>query len=395
MKLQLFSLLALTTFFTFAQSSKPTIHPHIRMPQDSTVSHQLTGALNEFLTSATGPNEENQWVLESQRIETHILLDEFKDIEKSKAFADDHFYKPYLQNVIKLKEGQYLIQLSYIGTKDNESHLRASFELIAHQNQDSFLFSSPLLWNTRHWKSKETNNNIFHYGQTINEENVQTFARLAAQFDEKLKVENKVTEFYCTANLIELLQLMGVTYRLDYNGVSQANFSSTMADRKLIILGNDNATFDHLDEHDLWHDRLSLKISRRKVNKPIDEACAYLYGGSWGLSWEEIFDQFYEKVASNKKTDWTKLKEEPMNFAATRAEHLMADYVVNALIVRQIENEKGFDGVWEFLNCGPFEKGNANYYAALEKLTGIKQKSYNKAVWKLIYQQKQLTLANN
>ncbi|WP_420583427.1 hypothetical protein, partial [Reichenbachiella sp.] len=156
-----------------------------------------------------------------------------------------------------------------------------------------------------------------------------------------------------------------------------------------------NATFDHLDEHDLWHDRLSLKISRRKVNKPIDEACAYLYGGSWGLSWEEIFDQFYEKVASNKKTDWTSLKEEPLNFAATRAEHLMADYVVNALIVQQIENEKGFDGVWDFLNCGPFEKGNTNYYAALEKLTGISQKDYNKAIWKLIDQQNQLTLANN
>ena len=396
MKLKLITCLILPTFFAFGQSSKLTIHPHIRMPQDSAVSQQLMHALNAFLTSVAAPNEENQWVLESQRIETHILLDEFKDIEKSKAFADDDFYKPYLQNIIKLKEGQYLIQLSYIGTKDNESHLRASFELIAHKKtDDSFKFSSPLLWNTRDWKSTETNNNIFHYRQAINEENVQTFARLAAQFDEKLEIKDKTTEFYCTANLIEVLQLMGVTYRLDYNGVSQANFSSTLADRKLIVLGNDNATFDHLDEHDLWHDRLSLKISRRKVNKPIDEACAYLYGGSWGLSWEEIFDQFYDKVASNKKTDWTKIKEEPMNFAATRAEHLMADYVVNALIVRQIENEKGFDGVWEFLNCGPFEKGNANYYTALEKLTGIKQKGYNKAVWKLINQQKQLTLANN
>ncbi|WP_422359662.1 hypothetical protein [Reichenbachiella sp.] len=395
MKLKLISLLVLPTFFAIAQSSKLTIHPHIRMPQDSVVSQQLTHAFNEFLSAASGPNEENPWVLESQRIETHILLDEFKGIEKSEAFSNDHFYKPYLQNVLKLKEGQYLIQLSYIGTKDNESHLRASFELIAHQEESSFLFSSPLLWYTRHWKSTETNNNIFHYGHTINEENVEIFARLAAEFDEKLEVKDKTTEFYCTTNLTEVLQLMGVTYRLDYNGISQANFSSTLADRKLIILGNDNAAFNYLDEHDLWHDRLSLKISRRKVNKPIDEACAYLYGGSWGLSWDEIFDQFYEKVASNKKTDWTTLKEEPLNFGDSRATHLMADYVVNALIVQQIENEKGFDGVWEFLNCGPYEKENANYYTTLEKLTGIKEKNYNKAVWKLIEKQRLLTLANN
>lgn len=393
MKLKLISLFILPAFFAFAQSPKVKIHPHIRMPQDSAVSQSLTHALNEFLVSAAKPNEENQWVFESQRIETHILLDEFKDIEKSEAFSDDNFYKPYLQNVINLEEGKYLLQLSYIGTKDNESHLRASYELIAHQKSDTFKFSSPLLWNTRNWKTKAVNNNTFHYANTINEENVQTFGRLAAKFDEKLKVDNKITEFYCTENLMALLQLMGVIYRLDYNGISQANFSTTLANQKLILLGNDNASLDKLDEHDLWHDRLSLKISRRKVNKPIDEACAYLYGGSWGLTWEEIFDRFDKKVASNKKTDWTKIKEEPVNFGESRATHLMADYVVNALIVQQIEKEQGFDGVWEFLNCGPYEKGNANYYASLEKLTGITQKDYNEAVWKLIEVERELRKA--
>ncbi|MEP2023429.1 MAG: hypothetical protein ABJH98_04880 [Reichenbachiella sp.] len=395
MKLKLITLLIFAPFLLFAQTGELTIHPHIRLPQDSLTSQQLVQALNDFLAAAAKPNEENQWVLASQRIETHILLDEFKDIMKSKAFADDQFYQPYLNNVIALKKGQFLIQLSYIGTKDNESHLRASFELIAHQSDDAFLFSSPLLRNTRDWKTAKVNNNIFHYAKTINEENVQTFGRLAAAFDEKLKVDNKITEFYCTENLTALLQLMGVNYRLDYNGVRQANFSSSLGDKKLILLGNDNATFQNTDAHDLWHDRLSLKISRRKVNKPIDEACAYLYAGSWGLSWEEIFNQFCDKVANNKKTDWTQIKEEPVNFAETRTEHLIADYVVNALFVQQIEKDQGFAGVWEFLNCGPFEKGNANYYAALEQLTGITQKGYNKAVWKLIEKQKKMALANN
>lgn len=395
MKLRLLALFVLPTFFTFAQTTQITVHPHIRMPQDSVVGQQLIYALNGFLAAAAKTNEENRWVLESQRIETHILLDEFKDIEKSKAFEHDNFYKPYLNNVVALHEGGYLIQLSYLGTKDNESHLRATFELIAHQTDDSFLFSSPLLRNTRDWKSTKVNNNVFHYAHAINTENVETFGQLAADFDKKLNVSDQATEFYCTENLSELLQLIGVNYRLDYNGISQANFSSSLNNRKLIILGNDNATFSNLDEHDLWHDRLSLKISRRKVNKPVDEACAYLYGGSWGLTWEEIFDQFYKKVASNKKTDWAQLKEEPMNFGESRATHLMADYVVNALIVQQIENDKGFEGVWQLLNCGPFEAGNANYYTSLEALTGITKKGYNKAVWKLIEKQKQLALANN
>ncbi|WP_139793737.1 hypothetical protein [Reichenbachiella faecimaris] len=384
MKLKLFALLILPTFFTFAQTTQIQVHPQIRMPQDSIISQQLVSALNGFLAAATQPNEKNSWVLESQRIETHILLDEFKDIEKSKTQEDDNFYKPYLQNVIALKETQYLIQLSYIGLKGDQSHLRASFELIAHPTDGSFKFSSPLLRNTRDWKTVKVSNNIFHYAETINEGNVETFGALAAQFDKKLKVDNTITEFYCTENLTALLKFMGVNYKLDYNGLQQSNFSSTLDNRKLIILGNDNATFGNLDEHDLWHDRLSLVISRRKVNKPVDEACAYLYGGSWGLSWEEIFNRFYKKVASNKKTDWAQIKEEPMNFGESRATHLMADYVVNALIVQQIEKDKGFAGVWEFLNCGPYENGNTNYYIALEQLTGISKKDYNKAIWKII-----------
>ncbi|MEO9966845.1 MAG: hypothetical protein ABJF11_13700 [Reichenbachiella sp.] len=390
MKFKLIVLLILPVFFTFAQTHELIIQPHIRLPQDSVTSQLLIEALNGFLEAAAKPNEENTWVLESQKIETHILLDEFKDIEKSKAFSDDNFYKPYLNNVIALNENQYLIQLSYIGVKDTVSHLRAAFELIAHQMNDTFKFSSPLLRNTRNWKTTEVNNNIFHYEENINEDHVNTFGKLAAKFDEKLKVGDQVTEFYCTENLTSLLKLMGVNYRLDYNGVRKANFSSTLDNRKLIILGNDNATFQNMDEHDLWHDRLSLVISRRKVNKPIDEACAYLYGGSWGMTWEEVFNQFDEKIASNKKTDWMKIKEEPVNFGESRATHLMADYVVNALIVQSIEKEKGFEGVWQLLNCGPYEKGNGNYYSALQQLTGISKENYNKAVWKLIKEERQL-----
>ena len=65
-----------------------------------------------------------------------------------------------------------------------------------------------------------------------------------------------------------------------------------------------------------------------------------------------------------------------------------ADYIVNALIIQKIEKEKGFAGVWELLNCGKFEKGNENYYKALEKLTGITKANYNDKVWELINKEK-------
>ena len=72
-----------------------------------------------------------------------------------------------------------------------------------------------------------------------------------------------------------------------------------------------------------------------------------------------------------------------MNFK-TNGFNNSADYIVNALLVKKIEKEKGFAGVWELLNIGPFEAGNEKYYATLEKLTGITKQNYNEKIWELI-----------
>ena len=69
---------------------------------------------------------------------------------------------------------------------------------------------------------------------------------------------------------MELLQLIGVDYKLDYNGRTSGVFSALNKNEQLIVLGNNNGMFNNFDPHDLWHDRLSLVISRRKVNNPVD-----------------------------------------------------------------------------------------------------------------------------
>jgi len=131
-----------------------------------------------------------------------------------------------------------------------------------------------------------------------------------------------------------------------------------------------------------------LVISRRKVYHPVDEACAIVYGGSWGMTWNEIFKKFKDKVAIDKNADWMGFKEKPLNFGESQEKDLMVDHVVNALIVKKLEKQKGFSAVWELLNCGKYEKGNENYYRSLEKLTGITKSNYNEKVWELIHNEK-------
>ena len=373
----------LISLITNAQSEL-IVSRYVQLPKDSVVSKQLISDLNNFLISTQEPNSNNLYILPKEKIETFILIDEFKGIENSRGFKDKHFYKPYLTNVLKMDSSKYLIQLSHIGVSDSIPYLRTEFKLIAQKSTDKFLFSSPLIENTKKWKTKSIKNCIFYYRDTLNLLNARDYVNMSKDFDKKLNAENKTTKIYCTNSRMELLQLIGVDYKLDYNGRASGVFSALNKNEQLIVLGNNNGMFNNFDPHDLWHDRLSLVISRRKVNNPVDEGCAYLYGGSWGMSWNTIFKRFMEKIANNKDADWTYYKENKTNFGESQSEHLMVDYVINALIIKKIETEIGFSGVWQLLNCGKYEKGNENYYNTLHQIIGISKKNYNKEVWKLV-----------
>lgn len=385
------SIIALTvsivSIASFAQTNNLKLGANLQLPKDTIISKQLILSLNNLLIAKDKPNEENNFILNSERVETYLLLDEIIGIEKSGKFKDDNFYKPYLMNVVKINDDQYYTQISFIGINENISMLRASFELIAHKSNNSFVFSSPLIRNTKNWQIEKVGNYIFHYQKNINKSKVQEFNKFATSIDKKLKITNKSTEFYCCENFTELQKLIGIEYKNDYNGKVENVFSSKFEDKNIIVLGNNNSTFNEFDQHDLWHDRLSLLIARNLVNKTIDEGCAYIYGGSWGISWEEIFKIFKKEVANNKNANWLEIKENPIYFKTKEFKN-SADYIVNALLVQKIEKEKGFAGVWEFLNCGKLVKGNENYFKSLEKLTGITKANYNDKIWELINDEK-------
>lgn len=376
--------MAAITSFANAQVK---VNPNVVLPKDSVQTGKLIAALNDFLAAAQAPTKENKLIFEPEKIETLILTDEIAYIEKGGKNNTEDFYKPYLTNVVTLNDSNYLIQVAYIGINEATPFLRASFELIAHKANGAFLFSSPLVYNTKNWKIEKADNSFFHYQYNINKQKVNEFGKLTRMCDAKLGVKDKIVDYYCTDNVIELQKLVGVNYKADYNGTNTNVWGAVWGNRKLVVFGNHNAMFDDFDPHDAFHDRLALVMPRSKVNKPVDEGCAYLYGGSWGLTWKEIFKAFKEQVASNKATSWTEVKETPVYFV-TKGYKNSADYIVNALLVKKIEKEKGFEGVWELMKVGPVEKGHEKYYQTLEKLTGITKANYDEKVWELINNEK-------
>jgi len=79
------------TAITFGQTNSLIITADINLPKDTIVSNLLIKSLNGFLSQKENPNNENTFVLNEDLLETSILLDEVKEIEKSKRDNDNNF----------------------------------------------------------------------------------------------------------------------------------------------------------------------------------------------------------------------------------------------------------------------------------------------------------------
>lgn len=375
---------SLIAFQSASAQSDVIIPADIRLPRDTVLKSEVLASLQSFLLQVPEPNKENAFVLKCDLAETSALLDEMKDIEANELLKEAHFYKPYLNNVIVLNDTDCIIQLSYIGIKDNRSLLRAAFTLLAKKRAGQFYFSSPLKQNTTSWKQTQFGNTRVFYKNKLNTTNAGKYFKTIAAYDKKLQAPKQPTDFYCADNFHEVLQLLGIDYKSDYNGYRRNTLSATENNHSLSVNGSLTSDFTKFDPHDLWHDRLHRIISTDIINRPVDEGTAYWYGGgSWGLAWADIMTRFKAYIASNPNADWLKLYNESVVFNKEKAAPLNVDFMINALLVRKIEKEKGFDAVIALLSCGKKEKGNENYFEALKKITGIDKEHFNDAVWAL------------
>lgn len=369
---------------TFAQTNPVIIPSSVILPKDTLITNHLLKSINGFLGQKEGPNKENTFVLKDDLLETSILLDEMKGIEKSEKFKDTNFYKGYLTNVVQTDKSNFIIQLSYIGVNENTPALNANFELLAKYIDGKFYFLSPLKRKTLSWQTKKIGNCTFHFKKELNVKVAGEYIKDIAFFDKKLNVPQNNIVWYGCNDMPEVMQNIGVLYKLEYNGHSVGTINANENNTTLLVNGTYNESFNSFDPHDLWHERARNAIPKNTINKPVDEGCAYLYGGSWGISWTQILKTFKEKVASNPKSDWLNLYDGFYNFGESKEKHLIVSYLINALIVEKLEKEKGFPAVIELLSCGKYEKSNDNYFKTLEKLTGINRSNFNENIWTLI-----------
>jgi hypothetical protein len=377
-------ILALTglcaAFFCHAQSV--IIPAFIKLPKDSLIKTQLISSLNNFLAQKERPNKENPFVLKEDLLETSALLDEMKGMERNARLKDDRFYKCYLSDIVKQDDSSYIVRVSYVGIADNMPVYRATFRLIAKKREGIFYFSSPLRRSTVGWKAKKMGNVTYRYKDTLCLADARKYLETVNFYDQKLNIPRQSITFYFCDNLPEALQITGIDYKSDYNGSGGDNLSSHVNNDDLVVGGGKVYQYC-FDVHDLWHERLRYVLNSDSINRPVDEGCAYLYGGSWGVSWPEVLSRFKRYAANNANADWHSLYTANARFEDDEKPMYVA-YVINALMVQKIEKVKGFAPVMELLGCGKRENGDDNYFRVLEKITGITAANFNAEIWKMI-----------
>ena len=381
--MKIFASVALVAFASLAsaQTAPLIVNSRIKLPENSAESDRLVSSLGKLLGSLQTDIEKNEWIYQPQLLQTAILIDEIRDAPKAKEGESPLHRQAHLSNVIPLDDDRFFLQVAYFAKEKDVPVLLSSVELIAHRTKDGYRFSAPLARNTKHWKTQRMGNMTFHYRGEINLAKAKEYHGLVTAFDMRLDSAPEEMALYFFEDDLEAQQALGLPYKLEYNGDSGSmGFGVRLKSQEIYLVNG--TKFLGFDPHDLWHNRLSKVKPRKEVNHAVDEGIATLYGGSWGLTWNEMFAAFQAKIDVSEGTDWLDLRKRKVCFD-TKGHDNPTDFMINALFVKKIEREKGFAGVWDLLNA----KDKEAYFRTLTRLTGIDKGNYNAQVWQLLKQE--------
>ena len=376
--------LAGSPVLAFGQAA-PLVAPGIPLLADTTLNRQLVGSLRGFLAHLNQPAGPNPYRPAPARPEDELLLDELRALDQSRPPLAATTYTTQLLNVVALDSGRYLAQLGSLGLAEGRPVLRASYDLLARPAggpTGRFTFGSPLRANSRAWASLRVGRCTFRFPGGPDKAAARAYARRVAAFDQHLGNATEQTEVFCCASLPEALRLAGLPYQADYAGQARGVLSARGPQRLLVLYAD--GPLAAFDPHDLWHQRLRNVVPAAAINKPVDEGCAFRYGGSWGLTWPQILGQFQAWAATQPDADWLHLYQNKVNYAAKPQRPLLVSYTLNALLVEELERTKGFGAVRQLLTCGQYEPGNENYFRALREVAGITPATFNAYMARLV-----------
>lgn len=358
------------------------IQENVRLQPDSVTFTQLVTSLDYFLSNLHQPAELTKNLDAKVQLATKALLDELSDVSVSLKYKDSSFFMPYLTSVVRADSISWLVGISYLGVTNKTPILRAQVELLASKKNGRIVLQSPISYYTARWQHYKTGNLEIYSNHPIPKTDAEVFKKNIASYDQRLKVTLPPTTFYLANGLPDALKILGLPYHTQYATSYRGAFSA-FNDKAILNIDGLPDYFHNGYAHDLWHDRRSYVVKEKEVYRAMDEGCAYLYAGTWGISWKEVVKAFKDDLARHPGYNLLELFDKKYKFGDIKNSPLNATFVMHALIVKSIEQKKGFESVATLLRTGNVD----NYFKALEPIAGINRTNFNEQLGKLLEQE--------
>lgn len=380
----LFSFL-LFSIFTFSQS-KVLINNSLNVVEDTVKRKKITDVLNHFFLEKSIKNEDLTIINPDNKLETWLFLNELRKLQNSKVFINNYTLMYEVTSVEAGNKDNFTIQLNcYFEDKEIKNSV-AKIEIILQEINSKYLVSSAIKNNLTHWKLKTIENYSFYSEKEVDEKYLRDFIAKNNKLSFNLKEQKIPTKVYCVDDIFNAYGLLGIDYKRDdspnnfFLGVEIArdNNQSTM------IVATEKGMLEDFSFSSLWKTRITEKYPLKNLYVPVLEGYSYINDGDPFYKWEQLWIQFKNTYSDSQKTDWLSLYGTKENFSLPSTPKY-TENVLNALLIKKIEKEKGFSGVLELLNCGKFDgEHQDNYFKTLEKVSGITKANFNENIDKLI-----------
>ena len=291
------------------------------------------------------------------------------------------YFQAQLINLYPIENNQYMFTIIY--QKNDE--IGRIFSFLAKNRNGKVTFANPLKYNTKFWKTTTVGTITYYYPDTIDIKRAEIFDRKNIVMAQKLNLPVRNWDVYMCRNYQEAIQIQGCSYEFTRNGA--VNHGDIIDPKTL---------FSCMNDEDFSHDILHIYASQiRGKERNANGECglAYYWGNAYhtGLvgkspELDELVTTLQHYLKSNKDVSILELFEKSPNILAEYGYPwpIHVNRIISGVICREIERQKGTEGIIELLKCG---RGNDNLFKATEKLIGINKENFDKQMYKLIFAQ--------
>lgn len=385
-KALLFILALLVVGTTNAQSLmfKPT---YLKSELDSSTKSKIITSLDTLFSEIKFGKIKEALINKDNAELNRSTMQTFAGIEENKKDSVVNFYKKQLINIYPISNNEVWISLAFIGGgEDNKPPILQNIvNLIATNTDNNIVFSIPLKYLTKTWKTKIVGNITYFFRDRINTERSAKFNAKNTIIANKLGLQPEKLNFYLCNNYQEILQLLGYEYDAESNGKTREGFGVD-ASNIFSIMNNEDFS------HDLFHYYSSKLRGDLKRNRTVEEGIAYSWGNAYYtkangemIEQKELVQDLKSYLITNPKTNLFELFTQDTKIFNGLPTEISVKSTISSLLCDEVERKKGVNGIKTLIKSGP---GDDNFFKILNDLIFINRINFNTEVIKLIKQYK-------